>query len=151
MIIVKPACEDDSKDIFTWRNDKLTREMSLSTDPVAWEGHEIWFENTLKNDTRLLLMCIDTVINEKICIVRFDLNINRALVSINLAPSMRGKGLAKICLNAAINFLKTHAPSIDILYAEIKSTNRASIATFQGVGFSQVGEDSSLLHFQCKV
>lgn len=151
MIIVKPACEDDSKDIFTWRNDKLTREMSLSTDPVAWEGHEIWFENTLKNDTRLLLMCIDTVINEKICIVRFDLNINRALVSINLAPSMRGKGLAKICLNAAINFLKTHVPSIDILDAEIKSTNRASIATFQGVGFSQVGEDSSLLHFQCKV
>jgi RimJ/RimL family protein N-acetyltransferase len=151
MIIVKPACEDDSKDIFTWRNDKLTREMSLTTDPVAWEGHELWFENTLKNDTRLLLMCIDTVINEKICVVRFDLNINRALVSINLAPSMRGNGLAKICLNAAINFLKTHAPSIDSLDAEIKSTNRASIATFQGVGFSQVGEDSSLLHFQCKV
>ena len=151
MIIVKPACEDDSKDIFTWRNDKLTREMSLTTDPVAWEGHELWFENTLKNDTRLLLMCIDTVINEKICVVRFDLNINRALVSINLAPSMRGNGLAKICLNAAINFLKTHAPSIDSLDAEIKSTNRASIATFQGVGFSQVGVDSSLLHIQCKV
>lgn len=75
MIIVKPACEDDSKDIFTWRNDKRTREMSLTTDPVAWEG----------------------------------------------------------------------------LDAEIKSTNRASITTFQEVGFSQVGEDSSLLHFQCKV
>ena len=151
MIVVKPACDDDSKDIFIWRNDKLTREMSLTTDLVAWEGHELWFENTLKNDTRLLLMCIDTVINEKICVVRFDLDKNRALVSINLAPSMRGKGLAKRCLNDAIIFFKTHTPSIDTLDAEIKSTNRASIATFQGVGFSQVGEASSLLHFQCKI
>ena len=151
MIVVKPVCEDDSKDIFTWRNDKVTREMFLTTDLVAWEEHELWFENTLKNDTRLLLMCIDTVINEKICVVRFDLDMNRALVSINLAPSMRGKGLAKRCLNDAIIFLKTHTPSIDILDAEIKSTNRASIATFQGVGFSQVGEESSLLQFQCKI
>ena len=87
MIVVKPVCEDDSKDIFTWRNDKVTREMFLTTDLVAWEEHELWFENTLKNDTRLLLMCIDTVINEKICVVRFDLDMNRALVSINLAPA----------------------------------------------------------------
>lgn len=151
MIVVKPVCEDDSKDIFTWRNDKVTREMFLTTDLVAWEEHELWFENTLKNDTRLLLMCIDTVINEKICVVRFDLDMNRALVSINLAPSMRGKGLAKRCLNDAIIFLKTHTPSIDILDAEIKSINRASIATFRGVGFSKVGEKSSLLHFQCKI
>ena len=151
MIVVKPACDDDSKDIFIWRNDKLTREMSLTTDLVAWEGHELWFENTLKNDTRLLLMCIDTVINEKICVVRFDLDKNRALVSINLAPSMRGKGLAKRCLNDAIIFLKTHSPSIDTLDAEIKIINQASISTFQGVGFSQVGEEASLLYFQREI
>ena len=121
MIVVKPASEDDSEDIFTWRNDRLTREMSLTTDLVAWDGHKLWFENTLKNETRLLLMCVDTAVNEKICVVRFDLDMNRALVSINLAPSMRGKGLAKRCLNDAIIFLKTHTPLIDILDAEQKA------------------------------
>jgi ribosomal protein S18 acetylase RimI-like enzyme len=151
MIIVKPACEHDSDVIFRWRTDKLTREMFLTTDLVAWDGHEKWFANTLKSNTRLLLMCIDTVTNEKICVVRFDLDMNRALVSINLAPSMRGKGLAKRCLNETISFLKTHTPKIDTLDAEIKRKNLASIATFQGVGFSQVGEELSLLRFQYKI
>ena len=151
MIVVKPACEDDRDVIFTWLDDKLTREMSFTADLVEWDVHKKWFENTLKRDTRLLLMCVDTGINEKICVVRFDLDMNQALVSINLAPSMRGKGLAKKCLNEAIIFLKAHTPKIDTLNAEIKSTNRASIAAFQGVGFSLVGEELSLLRFQCKI
>lgn len=151
MIVVKPVCEADSDVIFAWHNDKLTREMSLTTDLIAWDGHKNWFENTLKSEARFFLMCIDTDTNEKICVVRFDLDKNRALVSINLAPSMRGKGLAKRCLTEAIVFLKKHIPIINLLDAEIKRTNRASIATFQGVGFSQVGEETSLLHFQCEI
>ena len=57
MIVVEPACEDDSNEIFTWRQDRVTIERSLTTEAVAWEGHKIWFENILKDENRLLLMC----------------------------------------------------------------------------------------------
>ena len=151
MIIVKPACEDDSDIIFAWRDDELTREMSITTDLVELDEHKHWFKNTLKSDSRLLLMCHDAVTNEKICVVRFDLDGNRALVSINLSPSMRGKGLAKSCLTEAIIFLKKSRPLINHLEAEIKRINQASISTFKGVGFSQVRERLSVLHFQREI
>ena len=57
MIIVKLVCEEDSNDIFTWRNDSLTRKMSLTNNPVVWEVHKIWFKNILEDENRLLVMC----------------------------------------------------------------------------------------------
>ena len=151
MIVVKPACKEDSQTIFNWRNDKLTREMSLIADTVAWEGHKIWFEKTLKSETRLLLMCSDAETNEKICVVRFDLDKDRALVSINLQPSMRGKGLGKKCLTESISYLKKHTTIVKFLDADIKTVNHASIATYEGAGFFQVGKDEDLLRFEYKI
>ena len=150
-IIVKPAIESDCNLIFTWRNDEFTREMSLTTSTISWETHKNWFENTMKSDDRLLLMCsyIDT--GEKICVVVFDLDKDRAIVSINLAPNMRGKGLAKKCLNMSILYLKRHAPKVKFLDAEIKKINHASITIFQGVGFSQIVEKELLLRFQYEI
>ena len=59
MIKVRKAELSDSKTIFEWRNDKLTREMSHTTDIVDWEGHSNWFASSLENENRLLLLCVD--------------------------------------------------------------------------------------------
>ncbi len=40
---VRKANESDSRDIFDWRNDELTRQMSHTTDLVEWDGHSAWF------------------------------------------------------------------------------------------------------------
>ena len=36
---IRKANEDDSRDIFDWRNDELTRHMSHTSDFVDWNGH----------------------------------------------------------------------------------------------------------------
>ena len=38
MLVVRKANDGDSKDIFDWRNDALTRQMSNNTDYVEWDG-----------------------------------------------------------------------------------------------------------------
>lgn len=151
MIVVEPACEDDSNEIFTWRQDRVTIERSLTTEAVAWEGHKIWFENILKDENRLLLMCSHKETNEKISVVRFDLDSDRALVSINLSPIMRGKRLAKKCLAESISYLMKRKAAVKCLDAEIKIANHASIATFEGVGFSQVSQEQDLLRFEYNI
>ena len=38
-IKIRSAKENDSKDIFEWRNDKITRQMSHSSEIIDYENH----------------------------------------------------------------------------------------------------------------
>ena len=63
---------------------------------IEWDGHRYWFAASLTNPNRLLVMCEDDNTNEKVAIVRFDVENERALISINLAPKMRGKAMKQL-------------------------------------------------------
>lgn len=134
MIGVRLAKPDDSKEIFEWRNNSLTLTMSHSSDRVEWEEHCKWFESTLINPNRFLLICEDKL-KAKIAVVRFDLENDIATVSMNLSPYQRGKGYAKPCLNSSIEFIANKVKSLSAFLAEIKTTNLPSQKSFIGVGF----------------
>lgn len=135
-VSVRSASEADSKDIFEWRNDELTRHMSHTSEFVDWDGHSKWFANSLASESRLLMVCED-VFGKKISVVRFDISNDNALVSISLNPNERGKGLAKLCLNNSIDCLYKKHSHLKYLIAEIKEANIASQKTFLGVGFKK--------------
>ena len=120
MLVVRKANDGESKYIFDWRNDALTRQMSHNTDYVEWDRHSNWFSSSLTNENRLLIMCEKKDTLEKIAIVRFDVDEGRALVSINLNPNQRGKGLAKVCLTNSINYFSKYFSDINKMVAEIK-------------------------------
>jgi len=148
MIKTRVASITDSKDIFEWRNDELTRKMSHTTDIVEWEGHSAWFESSLKNKNRLILLCESKNVSKKIAVVCFDINSRRALVAINLSPEMRGKGISKQCLSKSIEYFKNEFPQVIALDAEIKPENIASQRVFKSIGFVNVGDDFSTLYFE---
>ena len=50
-ITVLRATENDSKDILNWRNDELTKKMSMTADSVSWETHSSWYKEYLVNQT----------------------------------------------------------------------------------------------------
>ena len=106
MPYIRKANDNDSRDIFDWRNDELTRQMCATPAFVEWNEHSSWFAASLTNKNRLILMCEEESTNEKLAMVRFDVDGNRALISINLSPKMRGKRKAKGCLSDAISFFQ---------------------------------------------
>ena len=63
-IKIRSAEENDSKDIFEWRNDELTLQMSHTSEIIEWENHSRWYSNSLKSENRILLICEDNR-NEK--------------------------------------------------------------------------------------
>lgn len=135
-IKIRSAKENDSKDIFEWRNDELTRQMSHTSEIIDWENHNRWHSNSLNSQSRVLLICEDNR-NEKIAIIRFDISESNAIISINLNPNQRGKGLAKSCLIQSIEFFSKEYVGIKNLIAEIKEDNIASQKTFLGIGFTK--------------
>jgi len=148
MIKTRKAELKDSKVFFEWRNDELTRKMSHTTDIVHWEGHSAWFASSLENKNRLLLLCENEIDSKKVAVVRFDINSTRALVSINLSPEMRGKGLSKLCLSEAIENFKNEFSQVVALDAEIKPENIASQKTFKSIGFVSVRDSVNTLYFE---
>ena len=119
--------------IFDWRNDELTRSMFRHTGFVDWETHCNWLGATLSNDRCCLLMC-EFNAESPIAVVRFDLDNHTAQISINLAPQMRGQGLASQCLATTISYFKKFYPSVSQLFAEIRTQNNASRKSLRKLG-----------------
>lgn len=53
MITARLATSEDSRDLWIWRNDPVTRAMSITTEEVAWDAHTNWYEKSLSNPNRL--------------------------------------------------------------------------------------------------
>ena len=150
MLVVRKVNVEDSKVIFNWRNDDLTRKMFRTSELVEYEGHCKWFAATLKNANRCLLMC-ELKEGKSIAVVRFDLEGQSAELSINLSPLERGKGLAPKCLELAKDYFEQQYPSISKLIAEIKTLNIASRKSFEKVGFVLDREEEGFWHLSVSI
>jgi RimJ/RimL family protein N-acetyltransferase len=126
----------DSRNMFEWRNDKISRQMSHTSKIIDWEQHSDWFTKSINSENRKLLICEQNSV-DKIAIVLFDISETSALVSINLNPMKRGMNFAKVSLIKSIEFFLKKYPLTKKLYAEIKEENIASKKTFLGIGFKK--------------
>ena len=134
-MIIQKITKKDSLDIWLWRNDKKSIFFSKNKKKITLESHDKWFEQNL-NNTKIKLYIgylVKKNKKKKIGVVRFNIKSKYALVSINLNPVMRGKGLSYILLAAGIKkFFKFKKIK---LIAEIKKKNLASVNCFLKNGF----------------
>ena len=153
-IKVRKANQGDARDVFEWRNDEQTRNMSRTSSALHWEDHLRWFTETLQDTTRLMIVCEDASTFRKVGVVRFDSAVDEleTVVSINIAPTMRGsQGYAKVCLVRAIEFFLDRFPACKVIWAEIRNSNEGSIRSFEGVGFVFTSADGDFgqYRFDC--
>ena len=53
---IRQAIQDDSEDIWHWRNDAITRNMSFQTEEISKDENLDWFTSSLASKDRLLLI-----------------------------------------------------------------------------------------------
>lgn len=147
MMRFRKATEDDSHTLFIWRNDPVTRLMSITTDEVSWDKHSSWFAATLVDSSVVTVICEDEQ-NTDVAVVRFALGSETVLVSINLAPDRRGEGLAPLCLRGAIEFYSTLKPDQRRLRADVKVENLPSRRLFEGLGFELLSQSNEIITYE---
>lgn len=133
-LAVRPAVVDDAALLYAWRDDPRVRQQSFDAAPLVWEDHLAWVERTLADPGRALL--VGTTGGEAVGCVRFDLDGERARISIYLDPERLGKGLAVPLLDAAAAWLAAHCPTVCTVVAEVRAGNAASAAAFLGAGYA---------------
>jgi len=132
---LRRADEADSKLIWNWRNDPVSRSNFRDQNLISWAAHKEWFRSALDDLNRILFFGeIDGV---SIGIVRFEpVGELEYEVSINLAPERRGMGLGRRLLAAACVEIERERGGVSFR-AAVRRDNIASQRIFQQCGFSE--------------
>ncbi|MGH2829375.1 MAG: GNAT family N-acetyltransferase [Actinomycetota bacterium] len=126
------ATAADSKGVFAWANDPVTRANSASTDPIPWESHSEWFAAKLADPNCSIFIVSDG--DEPVGVVRFDVAGDEAEISVNLAPEARGRGIGSLAIRVAC----AEVPD-ETVVAYIREENTASQKAFAAAGFTPDG------------
>ena len=135
----------ESRLIWQWRNDPITRKMSRTSGLITLENHREWFIKTVSDLQRKIM--IASIGNDPVCMVRFDLSGNGAgEISLNMNPNARGKEYAEKILLEACRYGISNL-DLNLIHASIKVENEPSIRTFEAVGFVLQGTSDSFLRY----
>ena len=109
--------------------------MSLNKDIVSLDEHNLWFESSSDLNRVIYIGENDGL---KVGICRFDFNEKElcSKVSINMNPTVRGKGLGKVFLKSSVEMYLDQT-NYDLI-AKIKTDNIASKKIFSYAGFELI-------------
>ena len=145
---IRLALIQDSEHIWKWRNDPVTRSMSINSDKVSWKDHSTWYSRAISSEHKAIYVGIDELTEDLVGMVRFDIEDNqlKAKCSINLNPEWRGKRISVTLLQTSHEyFRRLHQMPI---IATIKKGNKASIKCFEGCGYRFRSEDNICMYYE---
>ncbi len=137
---LRRATKNDCQLLWEWANDPEVRSVSFSTDPIPWERHLQWFNAKLEDPRAVLYLAIDPE-GTPIGHVRYQIEGERAAVSISLAKSWRGKGLGRAILAMATEDLLRTTPAT-VVDAFVKPVNTISLQLFTRAGYSRSANET---------
>lgn len=123
----------DSEDVWRWRNAPVVRFSSSSQGEIELASHRTWFEKSLQDPGRILL--IAEWDRKPVGVVRFDLDGRLATISVFRVPGSAAPGGL---VRAASGWLMQNRPELAGIRAEVLPGNTASLASFLDAGYRHV-------------
>lgn len=151
---LSPMTPADCEAVWHLANDPLVRANALNPDPIAWETHQAWFAARLA-DSMSVFLAVRNAEGALIGQVRFEpYELPRSVWQLHygLAESVRGKGLGRPVVNAAIQTLTKERLCSEVV-AVVLAHNKISQKILESVGFIQarpsgtVVNDFQVLHY----
>ena len=141
---LRRATINDIDLIFEWANDPLTRAQSFSNKPIQYDTHVAWFNK--KIDDPGCFMYVLEYEGEPCGTIRVDQEKDAGIISYNIAPYWRGRGLGVAILKLLEGKIKSDAPNIHILKGEVKLYNLSSQKCFEYIGYTKTFENEYYLY-----
>lgn len=119
--------------LWCWANDPQTRAASVRSEPIPWADHVTWFAGKLAEPgCRIYVGEREGGVPGGV--VRFDTEGTAAVVSVTVAPELRGRGLSAELIASATEVFLSGGSAVRVL-AYVKDGNAASLRAFARAGF----------------
>ena len=138
-ISLRPVTMGDVGVLLAWRNDPVTRALSLNTNIVGREEHIAWLAGSLSSKTRQLFIAEEAGV--PVGTVRADLVDGCHMLSWTVAPNARGHGIGKVMVRLLTQ--KISGP----IRAKVKACNVASMRIAEHAGMSLEKEVGGVLYY----
>lgn len=135
VLALRLATAQDVRLLFEGRNADSVRRWAFNSEPIDWDSHVRWFERSLADDQRLLL--IAHTAQGPIGVLRYDLRGEHAEVSVYLMQGQAGLGWGRALLGSGERFVRGHWPNVRIIEARVMADNEVSLRLFQKAGYVQ--------------
>lgn len=136
-VALRPVVEADCELLWRWANDPVARDASFDSRSISWSDHVNWFR-ARRTDPRSRIYVIE-VSDQPVGVVRFERSTDgEAVVSVNIAPAARGRGLGPKALRQACTRV-AEEDAVSSVIAYIKVDNVASVRAFAQAGFVRTG------------
>lgn len=133
-IKLRSATEENSVDIWKWRNHFKIRRWCFNTNKIDYSSHRKWFFNKLRDKNTRIYIAKQN--KNKIGVIRFDIGKKSVTVNISLNPYFLGKGLgSKIIRYGTEKFIREVGNDKPII-AEIKKDNIVAQKAFLKAGYN---------------
>jgi RimJ/RimL family protein N-acetyltransferase len=130
---LRAATLEDAAVLLAWTNDPAARAASVQTAPVPWETHCAWLRARLNTHAHAIFILEGG--GRPLGTVRFTAEPGRWRLSYSLDPAARGQGLGRALVQRGLRALTGRGP--DLVLAEVKPDNLASLHTFRRLGWSE--------------
>lgn len=137
---LRPAASGDEALLLDWANDPEVRRHAFRTDPITAREHHAWFARRLADPDGCVIFVATSPGGTPVGPVRFERANDLWTLSYSLDTALRGLGLARPLLAAAIDALRARAPGAR-LQAWVKPDNVASLQVFRRLGFAESRAD----------
>ena len=136
-VALRCASLADEAALLELANDSVVRQASFSSASITAEEHHRWLSERLEDQNTVLFVA--TRGYDLVAQVRFQVEGERAVVSISLAGPYRGLGFGERLLARATDRLRSARPGVGTLVARAKGDNIASLRLFKSSGYTRVG------------
>jgi UDP-2,4-diacetamido-2,4,6-trideoxy-beta-L-altropyranose hydrolase len=130
---LRTATMEDAAVLLAWTNDPAARAASVQTAPVSWETHCAWLQARLHTPAHAIFILESN--NRPLGTVRFTAEPGHWRLSYSLDPAARGQGLGRALVQRGLRALA--GQGAEIVRAEVKQDNFASLHTFRRLGWSE--------------
>ncbi len=134
---LRKANEEDCEMVWKWANASDARDVSFHTDPITWDTHKKWFFERLKDHQCVFYIGMNDD-GYPIGQIRFNVDGNEAVISININKNFRGEGLGSRVIKKGCDALFVQESGIEAVSAWIKESNAISLRAFAKAGFKLV-------------
>jgi RimJ/RimL family protein N-acetyltransferase len=132
-LTLRPARDEDVKQIWEWANEPETRAVSFSTSLIPWEDHVRWFATHMEEANHRMFIA-ETADGKPVGIVRFELAGDHAVISVGIDHAMRNGGFGRWLIHLGSREA-LQSVGVRVVYAYIKPDNAASVQAFESAGF----------------